>query len=109
VTDHSRGNRGKDDKYEFLARQFGVPFVNLSDFNVAPEIARLISKSVARKHLLIPLNIAGPSLIVAMANPSDIAAIDDARMMTGYNIEPVVATKAAIEEAIERFYKPLQN
>jgi type IV pilus assembly protein PilB len=63
----------------------------------------------ARARVLVALNIAGPSLIVAMSDPADVLALEEARMLTGYNIEPVVATKAAIEDAIERFYKPLPN
>ena len=62
-------------------------------------------KDVAEKHLVLPVNRAGSSLIVAMCDPSNIYAVDDLKFLTGYNIEPVVASsEPAIREAIERYY-----
>src|SRR6476469_7304408 len=89
---------------DFLSKQYGVPAINLKEFDIDPEIIRLVSKEVAEKHLVIPVNRAGPSLIVAMADPSNIYAVDDLKFLTGYNIEAVVASELAIREAIERYY-----
>jgi type IV pilus assembly protein PilB len=88
----------------FLSKQYGVPSINLSEFDVDEDVIGLISKDVAQKHRCIPINRAGASLIVAMADPSNIYAIDDLKFITGYNIEVVVASEVAIEEAFTRYY-----
>ncbi|HET9038044.1 MAG TPA: type II secretion system protein GspE, partial [Myxococcaceae bacterium] len=89
---------------DFLSKQYGVPAINLKDFEIDPEIVKVVKKEVAQKHLVIPVNRAGQSLIVAMADPSNIYAVDDLKFTTGYNIEPVVASEPSIREAIERYY-----
>jgi len=89
---------------DFLSKQYGVPAINLKDFDIDPDIIKLIPKDVAEKHLVIPVNRAGPSLIVAMCDPSNIYAQDDLKFLTGYNIEPVVASEPSIREALERYY-----
>jgi len=89
---------------DFLSKQYGVPAINLKDFDIDPEIIKLVPKDVAEKHLVIPVNRAGPSLIVAMCDPSNIYAVDDLKFLTGYNIEAVVASEPSIRDAIERYY-----
>jgi type IV pilus assembly protein PilB len=89
----------------FLSKQYGVPSIDLSQFEVDPDVLKLIPKEVARKHMVIPVNRAGSSLIVAMSDPSNIYAIDDLKFLTGYNIEVVVASEVAIEETINRYYE----
>ena len=88
----------------FLSKQYGIPSINLNEFEIEPEIIKLIPKDVASKHQVIPVNRSGNTLIIAMADPSNIFAIDDIKFLTGYNIEVVVASEAAIVEAIERYY-----
>src|SRR5690348_94906 len=89
---------------DFLSKQYGVPAINLKDFDIDPDIIKLVPKDVAEKHLVIPVNRAGPSLIVAMCDPSNIYAVDDLKFLTGYTIEAVVASEPSIREAIERYY-----
>jgi type IV pilus assembly protein PilB len=89
---------------DFLSKQYGVPAINLKEFDVEPDIIKLVPKDVASKHLVVPVNRAGSALIVAMCDPSNIYAVDDLKFLTGYNIEAVVASEPAIREAIERFY-----
>jgi type IV pilus assembly protein PilB len=89
---------------DFLAKQYGVPSITLEDFEIDPAVISLVPREVASKHVLIPVQQAGNSLIVAMADPSNIYAVDDIKFMTGLHIEPVVSTDAAIEAAIERYY-----
>ena len=89
---------------DFLSKQYGVPAINLKDFDIDPEIIKLVPKEVAEKHLVIPVNRAGPSLIVAMCDPSNIYAVDDLKFLTGYNIEAVVASEVSIREALERYH-----
>ena len=74
--------------------------VNLADFEIDPDVIKLIPVEVSKKHQVIPVNRTGSSLIVAMSDPSNIYAIDDLKFLTGYNIEVVVASEVAIEEAI---------
>jgi type IV pilus assembly protein PilB len=88
----------------FLSKQYGVPSINLHDFEIDPEVIKLVPHEVAEKHQVIPVNRAGASLIVAMADPSNIFAIDDLKFLTGYNIEVVVASDGAIKEAIDKYY-----
>ena len=92
------------DLTNFLSKQYGVPSINLSEFDVDEDVINLIPKEVAQKHQCIPINRAGASLIVAMADPSNIYAIDDLKFLTGFNIEVVVASEVAIEESIARYY-----
>ncbi len=89
---------------DFLSKQYGVPAINLKEFDIDPEIIKLVPKDVAEKHLVVPVNRAGSSLIVAMCDPSNIYAVDDLKFLTGYNIEPVVSSEPAIREAIEKYY-----
>ncbi|MEW5853608.1 MAG: type IV-A pilus assembly ATPase PilB [Myxococcota bacterium] len=94
----------EQDLTNFLSKQYGVPAINLADFEIEAEVIKLIPKEVAEKHQVIPVNRAGASLIVAMSDPSNIFAIDDIKFLTGYNIEVVVASEGAIKSAIERYY-----
>ncbi len=94
----------EQDLTNFLSKQYGVPAINLADFEIEADVIKLIPKDVAEKHQVIPVNRAGSSLIVAMSDPSNIFAIDDIKFLTGYNIEVVVASEGAIKTAIERYY-----
>ncbi|MEK6607627.1 MAG: type IV-A pilus assembly ATPase PilB [Myxococcota bacterium] len=89
----------------FLSKQYGVPSINLAEYEIDPEIIRLIPKDVAKKHMVVPINRAGSALIVAMSDPSNIYAIDDLKFLTGYNMEIVVAAETAIIEAIAKYYE----
>lgn len=93
----------------FLSKQYGVPSINLAEFEIDPEVIKLVPQEVAEKHQVIPVNRAGASLIVAMADPSNIFAIDDLKFLTGYNIEVVVASDGAIREAITKYYATEQR
>jgi len=89
----------------FLSKQYHVPSVNLEEVKIDPEVLKLISEEVAVKHQVVPVQRAGASLVIAMADPSNIFAIDDIKFLTGYNIEVVVASEAQVAKAIERYYK----
>ena len=88
----------------FLSKQYGVPAIDLNEFEIDPDVIKLVPREVVEKHLIIPVNRAGASLIVAMSDPSNIFAIDDIKFLTGYNIEVVVAAEGAIRKAIEKYY-----
>jgi len=88
----------------FLSKQYGVPSINLKEFDIDGEVVKLVPKEVAEKHQCIPVNRAGASLILAMSDPSNIYAIDDIKFLTGYNVEVVVASEQAIKESLEKYY-----
>ena len=89
---------------EAVSNQYGVPTIELDDFEVDSEVIALIPEEVANKHTILPVNRAGSTLIVAMSDPSNIFAIDDLKFLTGYNVEVVVAAEEAIRRAIDRYY-----
>jgi len=98
------GYISEEEVASFLSRQYGVPPADLSNIKIDPAVIKLIPAELADKHLLIPLSRAGSVLTIAMANPSDIFAIDDVRFMTGYNVKPMVAPESAIRNALNRYY-----
>jgi type IV pilus assembly protein PilB len=87
-----------------LSRQYGVPSINLDHFEVDPAIIKIIPAETARKYQVLPLSRSGAVLTIAMADPTNVFAMDDIKFMTGYNVEPVVASEGAIEDSIERYY-----
>ncbi len=94
----------EEDLTEFLSRQYGVPSVNLSEFEIDSEVVNLIPQDTAVKYTLIPINRAGATLVVAMSDPSNYQVIDDLKFLTNYNIEVVVASEQTIKEAIDSYY-----
>ena len=90
---------------EFVAKQYGVPSINLADFDIEEVVLQLIPQEVAYKHNVVPVNRAGSTLILATADPSNIFALDDIKFLTGYNIQPVVASEEAIRRSVETFYE----
>jgi len=88
----------------FLSQQYRVQSIDLTNFVFDPDLTKSVSQDVCLRHKIIPVQRAGSSLIVAMADPSNLHAIDDVKFLTGYNIEPAVASEAAIMKAIELAY-----
>jgi type IV pilus assembly protein PilB len=94
----------EEDVTNFLSRQYGVPAINLSFFEVDRQVAKLIPYETAKRYQILPLSRAGASLTIAMVDPTNVFAVDDIKFMTGLNIEPVVASENAIIQAIESTY-----
>ncbi len=88
----------------FLSKQYGVPSVNLSEYEIDPVVIKTIPPEVVQKYQLMPVNRAGATLIIAVSDPSNLFAIEDIKFMTGYNIEIVVASERDIKAAIDRYY-----
>src|SRR5450432_2899502 len=88
----------------FLSQQYRVPTVNLEEYEIDADILKLVSREQCEKHRVIPISRAGSSLVVAMADPTNLNAIDDLKFLTGYNIEPVIASETAIVTAVEKYY-----
>ena len=88
----------------FLSNQYRLPAVNLDEYEIDAEVIKIVSKDVCEKHGIVPVSRSGSSLIVAMSDPTNLHAIDDIKFLSGYNVEPVVSSEAAIAAAIERYY-----
>lgn len=99
----------ESDLLSFLSKQYHVPPINLETTEIDPEIVRLLTEEVAAKHLVLPVSRSGASLVVAMADPSNIFAIDDIKFLSGYNVEVVVASEAQILRAIEKYYRAVRE
>src|SRR5262245_3932181 len=87
-----------------LSKQYGVPAINLTQFKIDPTIIKLVPTETARKYQIIPLSRSGSNLTIAMTDPTNVFAMDDIKFMTGYTVEPVVASEIAITDAIEKYY-----
>jgi type IV pilus assembly protein PilB len=93
-----------DDITSLLSKKYGVPSINLSFFEIDPSVIKLIPVDVAQKYMVIPLSRVGSTLTIASADPTNVFAMDDIKFMTGFNVEPVVASEASITEALEKYY-----
>jgi len=94
----------EDDITQLLSEQYGVPSINLRHFEIDEQVCKLIPAEVAQKYLIMPVNRTGATLTIAMVDPTNVFAMDDIKFMTGYNVEPVVASEIAIREAIDQYY-----
>jgi type IV pilus assembly protein PilB len=88
----------------FLSKQYGVPSVNLTDYEIDSAVIKIIPPEVVQKYQLLPVNRAGATLIIAVSDPSNLFAIEDIKFMTGYNIEMVVASERDIKTSIDKYY-----
>jgi type IV pilus assembly protein PilB len=105
-------NLGYIDEHQlvaYLSKQYGVPAINLDQFEISLDILKSVSRETAIKHKLIPISKSGSTLVVAMSDPSNIFAVDDLKFATGNNIEVVVTSERSIRNAIERFYGSQQE
>jgi type IV pilus assembly protein PilB len=87
-----------------LSKQYGVPSINLTQFEIDAAVIKLIPADTAQKYQIVPLSRAGATLTIAMTDPTNVFAMDDIKFMTGYNVEPVVASETAVIEAIRKYY-----
>src|SRR5215216_2960103 len=87
-----------------LSKQYGVPSISLAQFEIDPAVVKLVPADTAQKYQIVPLSRAGATLTIAMTDPTNVFAMDDIKFMTGYNVEPVVASETAVVEAIQKYY-----
>src|SRR5579863_4721059 len=87
-----------------LSKQYGVPSINLTQFELDPLVIKLIPPETAHKYQIIPLSRSGSTLTIAMTDPTNVFAMDDIKFMTGYTVEPVVASEIALTDAVEKYY-----
>jgi type II secretory ATPase GspE/PulE/Tfp pilus assembly ATPase PilB-like protein len=89
-----------------MARKLGIPFVNLKNFSIAPEVLKRIPAAAAHRFHTIPVAEAENSLVVAVENPTDMTKLEGLRFVAGMKLLPVMATADDIRVALERFYGP---
>jgi type IV pilus assembly protein PilB len=94
---------------QFLSRQYGIPSVDLNNFEVDESIAKLVPTDVVQKYHVVPVKRSGAVLSVAMVDPTDMFAIDDIKFMTGYEVVPLVASEGAISGVINKYYDQAQS
>src|SRR6478735_11311221 len=87
-----------------LSKQYGVPSIALKEFEIDPGVIKLVPPETARKYQIVPLSRAGATLTIAMTDPTNVFAMDDVKFMTGYNVEPVVASETAVLDSIDKYY-----
>jgi type IV pilus assembly protein PilB len=98
-----------DEITEVLSRQYGVPSINLKYYEVDPAVIKLIPQDTAVRYQIVPLSRVGSTLTIAMTDPTNVFAMDDIKFMTGFNVEPVVASESSIHEAISKFYGDVES
>ncbi|HXJ15608.1 MAG TPA: type IV-A pilus assembly ATPase PilB [Candidatus Polarisedimenticolia bacterium] len=98
-----------DDITAVLSRQYGVPSINLKFYEVDPSVIKLVPQDTAVRYQIVPLSRVGSTLTIAMTDPTNVFAMDDIKFMTGFNVEPVVASETAISEAIHKFYGDVES
>ncbi|HKX82865.1 MAG TPA: type IV-A pilus assembly ATPase PilB [Pyrinomonadaceae bacterium] len=87
-----------------LSRQYGVPSVNLDLFQIDDTVIKIIPQEIAMKYCVLPVSKVGATLTVAMSDPTNVYAMDDIKFLTGYGIEPVIASEGAIQSAVGKYY-----
>ena len=87
-----------------LSKQYGVPSIALGTFDIDPAVVKLVPAETVQKYQVIPITRSGATLTLAMTDPTNVFAMDDIRFMTGYNVEPVVASERAMLEAVAKYY-----
>ncbi len=101
----SMGLIDRDIAAGLLARGTDTPMVDLSDYQINSGAVATVSEDVARRYKVLPIDFEGDRLVVAMADLSNIFALDDLRILTGYEIRPVLTTEAELQAAIGRYFK----
>ncbi len=94
----------EQDITSLLSRQFGVPSIAIRQFEIDPSVIKLVPAETAQKYQIIPLSRSGATLTIAMTDPTNVFAMDDIKFMTGYNVEPVVASETEVDEALVHYY-----
>ena len=94
----------EDELLSFLSAQYRVPSIKLSKIEITPNVVKLIPASTAKKDFIIPTNRVGSKLTLAMVDPSNIFVIDEIKFMTGFHVEPVVASETDVIDAIKKYY-----
>ena len=88
-----------------MAKQIGIPYINFAEQRPDANAIAVVPRDLAVRYTLMPMEIADDRLVVAMADPQNVLALDDLRIITGYEIQPAISTKDDIVAAVEEYYK----
>ena len=100
----SKGYLDEEDLVVTLSEQLGIPHIRVAHYNIPQEVLDEVPETHARQYEMLPVSVTGDVLTLAMADPLNIMALDDLRMLTSYEIEPVVAVQSELQETIEKHY-----
>jgi len=89
---------------QVLSEGLGIPPISITRLKVDPEVIKIIPKSIATKFHIMPISLLGENLTLAMADPLNIFAIDNVKILTGYTINPIIGRPKDIEKAINKYY-----
>jgi len=98
------GHLTEEDLVESLSQHFGVPAIDLEGMDIEESVIKIIPPDIARKYTILPVSKAGATVTLAMIDPTNVFAMDDVKFMTGYRVEPVVASETGIRNTIDRYY-----
>ncbi len=105
----NRGLINKEDFYLALSRRLGIPYLDIANYTIDKEVLSLIPEEACRTLKVFPLFKIGDTLTVVMANPTDVDTIDNLRLKTGLEISPVLASEEDIKNAIDKYYKSVDQ
>ncbi|MBI3118620.1 MAG: Flp pilus assembly complex ATPase component TadA [Candidatus Hydrogenedentes bacterium] len=100
----SKGYLSEEDLVVTLSEQLGIPHIRVAHYSIPKEVLAEVPESLARQYQMLPVSVTGDVLTLAMVDPLNIMALDDLRMLTSYEIEPVVAMASELQDAINRHY-----
>jgi type IV pilus assembly protein PilB len=95
----------EEDIAQVLTVQYGFPFLPLGNYDISPEVAKIIPIKVARQYTVIPIDKIGNNLTLAMANPLNEKAIEEIESLSSCNVQVFIATMSDVKNAIEKYYK----
>ena len=97
------------DRVRCLGEYWSVPYVDLTDYQIDPDVTKTVTQELARRYKVVPISCHGNKLTLAMKNPLDIFAIDEIRLITGMEVDPVISTEEDILNAITSNYRTENN
>jgi type IV pilus assembly protein PilB len=100
----SLGHVSEEEMAQALSRQLGYPYIDLSQFEVYPDVINLIPVDIAKKHMIMPIHRIRSFLTMAMVDPTDLDVIENVRFRTSLSIQPVIASESGINDAINKYY-----
>ncbi len=98
------GHVSEEEMAQALSRQLGYPYIDLSQFEVYPDVINLIPVDIAKKHMIMPIHRIRSFLTMAMVDPTDLDVIENVRFRTSLSIQPVIASESGINDAINKYY-----
>src|SRR3989338_333240 len=99
-----KGHVKEQDLLALLVRELNIPFINLNNYKIDPELQEIVPERVARQYTIIPLSVLDYTLTIALSDPFNIFLIDDLKSITGKEIDIVMSTHTSIMKAIDNYY-----